>query len=935
MNSRVSKRPSLDLSAIAGLSDVQTVWRCQALELDERSRELRINGALVAIDPRPLEMLMLLMRRPGEVVTRQELVDALWNGRAVTEAVISKCAARLRASLGPDHRNMVRTVHGYGYRLIADPQPLDFSRDSEVAELDVPAPGMALPLRPNWVLEQSLRKAGNIWLGRHVKTGEARIFKLALTPGELDALKREVMIARLLSKSLPQSRCYVPLLDWNHVEPSYFNEHPFYPAGDLSQWVDSRGGLEAVPFEERIACVAAVADALAGAHALGVLHRDIKPSNIFVDKAEDGSPHFLLADFGAGEVLDPARLQALQITQAGGEPARSSDLNWHGTPTYWAPEVVAGERITERSDIYSLGVMLYQFATGSFTRTLSPGWERRIHSPALKKDIEECCDLNPSRRLSDASELARRLRSIDQRDQALTELLRVQQESETARHRLAKSQAIRRWQGAALGLLLLGLGAVTWLAFDLRRAEKAEHAARADQTAVNDFLTHEVLGAADPFRPGGGASVTVAEVLDRAGERLDMLAPEQAEVRAQLATSLATTYQNLMLWPQARAMLEHEYQQSLLALGPQHLTTLHLRIQLAELATEQDDHARAAELLNGLVKRSGPATSNEKSVTPRARYAYAWLLYREGQFKASERDHRELIAALERDGGRSAGLLVDTRWNLAEVLTELGQFKESETLLDGVERHYASLGSQNLVDWVQTSRIAMLLGSGRLEEADKVLTPLVTRSMASLGKHHQIPLYAMHFEGLLRLMQGRNEQARDLFEKSMVLRRELHASSHHSPLYSQGRLGQAQCRLGDTAAGIQNAREAWQGFVETLGEPHIHSLRTALMLGECYRLAGQLPDAETVLIRAIDQAGKGPAADTSILAYLDLELSRTRMEAGEMPRAETALRAAESEFNRVFGGSPSSGVADMGLRQALDDLRARELTTPNSPSPVA
>ena len=119
--------------------------------------------------------------------------------------------------------------------------------------------------------------------------------------------------------------------------------------------------------------------ALSAAHSAGVLHKDIKPTNILISKSKDGeSPRASLTDFGIGLLIDPEALKKKGITATGltqtlmGSKSTSSS----GTPLYMAPELLEGKPPTPQSDIYSLGVLLYQMVIGDLSRALAPGWER-------------------------------------------------------------------------------------------------------------------------------------------------------------------------------------------------------------------------------------------------------------------------------------------------------------------------------------------------------------------------------------------------------------------------------------------------------------------------------------------------------------------------------------------------------------------------------
>jgi serine/threonine-protein kinase len=108
-----------------------------------------------------------------------------------------------------------------------------------------------------------------------------------------------------------------------------------------------------LPVTDAIAIATAVADALAEAHAAGIVHRDIKPENILLQQSANGS-HPLVADFGI----------ALAVQQAGGARMTQTGLSL-GTPQYMAPEQAMGDKVIDaRADIYALGAVLYEMLAG-------------------------------------------------------------------------------------------------------------------------------------------------------------------------------------------------------------------------------------------------------------------------------------------------------------------------------------------------------------------------------------------------------------------------------------------------------------------------------------------------------------------------------------------------------------------------------------------
>lgn len=912
---KVGKKPLADFSAEVGPSERTAVWRFDDVELDERTRELRIDGEVVSIEPRPLALLMLLLRRPNEVITHQEIVDLLWAGRAVSDSVITKCVARLRGVLGASRRKRILTAHGFGYRFVGDVR-LEAGEPVVVSLSSSPQAGAAIPTRANWTLERPLGGSDTTWSGIQPKTGERRVFKFADTPQALGALKRELAIYRLLRKSLPAAEGFVTILDWNYDQPPYFNEYEYCAGGSLLEWADQ--GLQSLDLGQRLELVACIADVLASAHALGVMHKDLKPANVLLAEAEGRPASVRLADFGSGQVLDPERLRSLQITQvASGEPRASQGS---GTPIYLAPEVLAGEPPTLSSDLYSLGLMLYQIVVGDLRRPLAPGWERDIASEVLREDIAEACDLKPARRLGDAAVLARRLRALPAREAQRARQRAEQQANERTRQALARTQLRRRWLALAALIFLLGAMLSSVLYLQARAAREQAQLASEHARQLNVFLSDDLLGSADPFRPGGGRRVTVAEILDTAAARLPEGLAAQPVVRAGSALTLARAYQNLMLWGEARALLESELPTAEASLGPLSPAAVDLRLRLAGLATEQDDYSRAAVLYADMLRPAALAQQPQRSETLRARSGYGWLIYKRGDFAACVAHYERLFADLERWDIDDPQLLADSRWNLAEALIELNRFDRAASLLDESEAYYRKRGNTGVVDWVRTTRAYLLLRSGRLEAAEALLAELRRDAVRQLGAAHNVSLFAEHFLGVLRLQQGRNLEAAGLFEHSLELRRQALGESHHYVSYSSVRLVQAWLRLGRVAQAVPLIEATQAQLTQVLGPQHVHTLRATLTLAEARVAQAHRDQAIDLLEAAMNTAKDAATADTPILGRLHARLADLLR---EQDPATAALHrdAARASFSALYGfdveSAPEGALYDREFAAAV------------------
>ncbi|MEM9593326.1 MAG: protein kinase [Acidobacteriota bacterium] len=286
-----------------------------------------------------------------------------------------------------------------------------------------PAPGQTVPHRPNWRLVERLGEGGfgEVWLSRH-PSDQRRVFKFCFDADRLRGLKREVTLFHLLKEALGHRDDIARILDWHFEDAPYFVESEYTEGGNLVDWVEEQGGFDAVPLESRLERVVEVAEALAAAHSVGVLHKDVKPENVLISRDREGRPHARLTDFGIGLLTDRRRLEAPGLTPLGFTATVSStESTGGGTLAYLAPELVEGKTATVQSDLYSLGVLLYQMVVGDFGRTIAPGWERGVDDPLLVEDLATVTDGSPARRPASAQSLAERLRSLDERRRARVE----------------------------------------------------------------------------------------------------------------------------------------------------------------------------------------------------------------------------------------------------------------------------------------------------------------------------------------------------------------------------------------------------------------------------------------------------------------------------------------------------------------------------------
>jgi tRNA A-37 threonylcarbamoyl transferase component Bud32/tetratricopeptide (TPR) repeat protein len=207
----------------------------------------------------------------------------------------------------------------------------------------------------------------------------------------------------------------LPLLDSGETDQSLFYVMPYVEGESLRDRLERERRL---PIEETLKLASEVADALGSAHRQDIVHRDIKPENILLREG-----HAVIADFGI----------ALAVSAAGGDRLTETGLSL-GTPVYMSPEQIGGASVDARSDIYALGVVVFEMATGQPPfegpnplavavkhETMAPPDPRTIN-PGLPDEIAQlilkCLAKDKQERYQNANDMLAELHSLEHRQAA-------------------------------------------------------------------------------------------------------------------------------------------------------------------------------------------------------------------------------------------------------------------------------------------------------------------------------------------------------------------------------------------------------------------------------------------------------------------------------------------------------------------------------------
>jgi len=341
-----------------------------------------------------------------------------------------------------------------------------------------PAVGVTVP-GTNWVLEERLGREeaassgsrvaggqryrgefGEVWKAWNPSDKSRQVLKFCFKRDRLAALKREARLLKRLHRYRHPN--LVEVYDVTEGDrPPYYLEMEYVEGPSLDEWLAGEP-----PLAERLDVIAQIADALDTVHAAGIYHRDIKPSNILLASREDGALVAKLTDFGLGAAEDEDVLRSLASTRSEGVA---------GTWDYIAPELRRGAAPSPQSDLYSLGLTLYQVVCGDLERTLGE-WERDVASEVLREDIRRCLATDPAARWPRAAELSKALRSHGERlrERAL------QREREAQRRRIRRLGTIAGLAALA-AVVMIALGAYAWVQRGVARRHQAAAQAERDE----------------------------------------------------------------------------------------------------------------------------------------------------------------------------------------------------------------------------------------------------------------------------------------------------------------------------------------------------------------------------------------------------------------------------------------------------------------------
>jgi tetratricopeptide (TPR) repeat protein len=626
--------------------------------------------------------------------------------------------------------------------------------------------------------------------------------------------------------------------------------------------------------EDRLGLFLLVCDAVQYAHQKGIIHRDIKPSNILVSNENDQAIPKII-DFGVAKALKTPLSERKLSTEKG---------QLIGTPEYMSPEQIehGGEDIDTRTDVYSLGVLLYVLLTG-----LLPFDSKRLREGGIehiRQIIRETDPKTPSIRLvkmgDEAAMIAcnRRMEINSLTKHLRKELewipLKAMRKERSERYRSASELAddienylksaplmagppsavyqinkyVRRHAALFIGItavlvvLVAGIVVATMLAIGQAHA-------RAEAQVMSDFLRFNVLESLDPFKVGG-RQITIRTVLDPASKALPGKFKNMPIAEAEIRHTIGFNYWSLGLYEQAELHLKRTLEIYRAHLGDEHPTTLERMKNLGWVYFHWSRYRKAEQLFTEALQGTRRVLGERDAATLDSMSTLLMVYYMQGRFNEAEQLYLKALELAQNTGGQEHLWAGGVAWGY----TRQGRYAEAERLAIIALKFYRS--KQGNTDYI-TLQLTRNLGElywkmGRYKKAEELLRGATNSWRDAWGDEHPETLWTTSSLGWICYSQGKLEEAQSLFEKTLKIARRVVGEEHFVTAQSMHGLGTVYLRQGHYEQAEPLLTDAWDILCRILGEENWATLSVRNTIGKLYTAQDYFAKAEELYFETIE-----------------------------------------------------------------------------------
>ena len=618
---------------------------------------------------------------------------------------------------------------------------------------------------------------------------------------------------------------------------------------------------------ERVGLFIRVCSAVQHAHHKGLIHRDLKPSNILVGVV-DGKPQPRIIDFGIAKATSTPLGEATLYTRIG---------QVVGTPQYMSPEQaeLSGVDIDTRTDVYSLGVVLYEMLVGVVPLDLHAVGDR-----ALRTALREQDPPRPSTKLTELGDTTDEIARVRRTDAASLRrqvkgdldwvVMNAIEKDRTRRYETVNALAmdckrfldhqpvmarppsagylLRRFvrrnrlavAAASVTILAVIAGAAAATLGYLRATEAELVAQKEAETAqqTSDFLI-ELFRVSDPSEARGN-SITAREVLDRGTETIDEELAEQPEVQARLMVTMGQVYQNLGLLEEAEDLLMTALQVRRSLFDVPHEAIAEVLHQLSTLRVAQGRFDEAEKVANETLAMQRALFGDVHEDIGQTLGNLATLAYYKSEYEESLELFRQSFQVFEATLGEDHPDVINTLTSLGSLYWRTGDTDEALRIMRiALERKRRHVGDDHSETAILYNNIAILLkDKGDLEAAEPLYLKALEIQRRHLGEHANVA-NTMNNIGMFYLTAGEYDKAEPMMRDALAMWSETLGDDNakvHTALHN---LGQLHIDKGDLAQAEHYLEQALAGRRDVFGEQHEDTASSMMYLCDVYILSGR------------------------------------------------------------------------------------------------
>jgi non-specific serine/threonine protein kinase/serine/threonine-protein kinase len=703
---------------------------------------------------------------------------------------------------------------------------------------------------------------------------------------------------------------------------------------------------------DRLALFIQVCGGVQHAHQKGIIHRDIKPSNVLV-AVEDGRPVPKIIDFGVAKATSQRLTERTLFTELG---------QWIGTPEYMSPEQaeLTGLDVDTRSDVYSLGVVLYELLAGA--QPFDSQELRTAGFDEMRRRIREEEPPRPSTRVSslgDASQPTAERRRTD--TQGLTRTLRgdldwiVMKAIEKDRTRrygspselaadlerylhsepvvasppsglyLIRKFVRRNRVGVATGgvvIVALIAGVVGTTIGLVRARSEAETARRVSELLVGVFAD------LDPEAQMGQIS-SIPAMLDRGVERIQNDLTDQPLVRARLLSTVGNAYRNLGRFDEARPLLEEALLLREEDLGSAHPDVAESCISLGWLEYWTADYENARDLFERAASVYEQTLGREHWTVASSLGFSGGASLRIGDYEAARASLERSMELLRTGGLENSPIAVHTTWPYATMLMDVADYATAEVFLEhALELYEERYGPDHpLVGGLLATLGRCRLETVRIDQGRDLFERAIEIQENALGRDHPNLIFPLTQLAEIDRRQRNLDQAAERYERALVIGERTLGPEHPDLLWALGTYALLLANRGDVEGARDNLDRALRIAKEAHGSKHVGVARTLELFGFHHYQKGEYDEALQWYQRGLEIRqeifGVGHAANS----WNHYDQACMLALSGDADHALATLRRAlESGWAnaRIFEDDDFDSLkGDPGFEAILEEVRSR------------